>query len=193
MSIAKINQNGRYTYKDYLTWPEEENWELIDGTPYMQAAPSWQHQAIIGNIITQFNNYLQGKSCFAFPAPFDLRLPEGNEIDEDVTTVLQPDIAIVCDKNRLSKTGYNGVPSLVVEVVSPSTSKMDRLFKFNKYEKAGVKEYWIVEPDGKVVSVFTLQSNNRYGRPETYTEEHKVEISILPDFIVDLSQVFATI
>jgi len=193
MSIAQINQNGRYTYKEYLTWSEEEKWELIDGTPYMQAAPSWQHQAIIGNIITQFNNYLQGKSCFAFPAPFDVRLPEGDEEDEDISTVLQPDIAIVCDKSRLSKTGYLGVPSLIVEVVSPSTSKMDRVFKFNKYEQAGVKEYWIVEPDGKVVSVFTLQSNNRYGRPETYTEEHKLKISILPDFVVDLSQVFAAI
>jgi len=126
----------------------------------MQAAPSWQHQAIIRNIITQFNNYLQGKSCFAFPAPFDVRLQEGDEKDE---------------------------------VVSPSTSKMDRVFKFNKYEQAGVKEYWIVEPDGKVVSVFTLQSNNRYGRPETYTEEHKLKLSILPDFTVDLSQVFAAV
>lgn len=193
MTIAQVNRKGRYSYKDYLSWPEEENWELIEGTPYMQAAPSWQHQAIIGNIITQFNNYLQGKSCFAFPAPFDLRLPEGEEKDEDVTTVLQPDIAIVCDKSRLSKTGYYGIPSLIVEVVSPSTSKMDRVFKFNKYEKAGIKEYWIVEPEGKVVSVFTLQENNKYGRPETYTEEHQIEISILPNFVVDLSQVFATI
>lgn len=193
MPIAQVNQNKRYTYKDYITWSEEERWELIEGTPYMQAAPSWQHQAIVGNIITQFNNYLQGKQCLAFPAPFDLCLPDGVEKDEDVSTVLQPDIVIVCDKNRLNKTGYFGVPSLVVEVVSPSTSKLDRVFKFNKYEKAGIKEYWIAEPEGKVVSVFTLQDNNRYGRPETYTEEDNIKVSIFSDLLVDLAPVFVSV
>lgn len=191
MSLPK--ENKKYTYSEYLSWPEDERWELLDGVPCMQAAPSWQHQAVIGNMITQFNNYLQGKSCFAFPAPFDLRMPDGDEKDEDVKTVLQPDIAVICDKSRLSKTGYYGVPTLVIEVVSPSTSKMDRVLKFNKYEQAGVKEYWIVEPDGKVVSVFTLQNNNRYGRPETYSEENEIKVSVFPELVIDLKAVFETL
>ncbi len=183
-------KNNKYTYADYLTWSENEHFELIDGVPYMQAAPTWQHQAVIVNIITQFNIYLQGKSCFAFPAPFDLRLPEADEKDEDICNVLQPDIVIICDKTRLSKTGYSGVPLLVVEVVSPSTAKLDKVLKFNKYEKAGIKEYWIVEPEGKIVSVFTLQDNNRYGRPDTYTDEDSIQVSVFSDLEIDLGNVF---
>lgn len=185
-------ENRKYTYSDYLTWPEGERWELIDGVPYLQAAPTWQHQAIVSNIITRFNTYLQDKSCFAFPAPFDLILGE-EENDEDVTNILQPDVVIICDKSRLRKTGYFGVPELIIEVVSPSTSKMDRVFKFNKYEKAGVKEYWIIEPEGKFVSVFNLQNNKRYGRPETYTEEDTMQVSTFSDLRIDLATIFATV
>lgn len=111
-------------------------------------------------------------------APFDLRLPEENEKDEDTKNVLQPDLVVVCDKKGLKVTGYYGTPDLVIEVTSSSTSRKDRLLKFNKYEKAGVKEYWIVDPEGKFVSVFTLQENKRYGRPELYSEKDKIKVSV---------------
>ncbi|MFZ3100970.1 MAG: Uma2 family endonuclease [Desulfitobacteriaceae bacterium] len=112
-----------------------------------------QHQAISRGLLTQFNNYLKDKPCQVFAAPFDLRLPETNEKDEETTFVVQPDILVIC-------------------------------------EKAGVKEYWIVESDGKFISVFTLLPNNRYGRSESYTETEVVEVSVFPDFTVDLKPIF---
>lgn len=185
--------NKKYTFADYLTWPENERWEIIDGVPRMQAAPTWQHQAISRELLTQFNNYLKDKPCQVFASPFDLRLPETNEKDEDTTFVVQPDIVVVCDKLGLKGTGYYGTPVLVIEISSPSTARSDKVWKFNRYEKAGVNEYWIVEPDGKFISVFTLQSNNRYGRPESYTEKDIVEVSDFPGFRVDLKPVFENI
>ncbi len=186
-------ENKKYTFADYLTWPENERWEIIDGVPMMQAAPTWQHQAISRELLTQFNNYLKDKSCQVFASPFDLRLPETNENDEETTFVVQPDLLVVCEKTGLKGTGYYGTPTLVIEITSPSTSRNDKVRKFNRYEKAGVKEYWIVEPDGKFISVFTLQPNNRYGRPDSYTETDEVEVSVFPGFIVDLKPIFEKI
>ena len=180
----------QYTYKEYLSWPEDERWEILDGRPYMQAAPSWQHQAICFELGRQFGNYLAGKSCRAFTAPFDLIITDETKKDESSSNVVQPDLLVVCDKKGLRGTGYFGVPDLIIEVCSPSTMRNDKVLKFNKYEKAGVKEYWIVEPEGKFISVFTLQENKRYGRPEIYTEEDKIRVSVLDNFEVNLSTVF---
>ena len=191
--MSLLKESKKYTYADYLSWPENEHWELFDGIPYMQAAPSWQHQAVSAALLSQFYNHLSGKECQVFAAPFDLRLPHGEEKDEEINNVFQPDVVVICDKNKLKGTGYSGTPILVIEISSPSTSRTDRVFKFNRYEKAGVKEYWIVEPDGKYVSIFTLQEDKRYGRPESYTEENKVKVSVFPDLLIDLSQVFASI
>jgi Uncharacterized protein conserved in cyanobacteria len=182
---------GKHTYADYLTWPEGERWEIIDGVPYMQAAGTWQHQSISRELLRQFSNYLLNKPCQVFAAPFDLCIPELNEGDEEISNVIsQPDIVVICDKSKLRKTGYFGTPELVIEITSPSTGKMDRLIKFNKYEKVGVKEYWIVEPEQKIVSVFVLQDNNRYGRPDVFSEEDQITVSIFPDLSIDLKLVF---
>ena len=186
-------EKKKCTFADYLKWPENERWEIFDGIPSMQAAPTWQHQAISREILTQFNNYLKDKPCQVFASPFDLRLPETNEKDEETTFVVQPDILVVCDNVGLKGTGYYGTPTLVIEISSPTTARNDKVWKFNRYEKAGVKEYWIVEPDGKFISVFTLLSNNRYGRPESYTETDLVEVSVFPGFIVDLKPIFENI
>jgi len=186
--------NRKYTYAQYITWPEEERWEIFDGVPYMQSAPTWQHQSISRELLLQFGQFLRNTSCRVFAAPFDLCIPENNdEKDEDISNILQPDIVIVCDQGRLRKTGYFGVPALIVEITSPSTARNDKIIKFNKYEKAGVKEYWIIEPENKIVSVFTLQENNRYGRPDVYSEDDKIQVGILPDFpeiTIDLKLVF---
>jgi Uma2 family endonuclease len=178
----------KYTYADYLEFPGDERWEIIDGVPCMQAAPTWQHQAVSVQLTSQFNAYLKGKPCRVFAAPFDLCIPELDERDEEISNIIsQPDIVVVCDESKLRKTGYFGVPSLIIEISSPSTARNDKLFKFNKFEKAGVKEYWIVEPDTKLVSVFILQDNNRYGRPELYTEADNVEVSIFSDLTIELN------
>ncbi len=186
-------ENKKYTYAEYLTWPDDEKWELIDGVPHLFSAPSWQHQAITGELFRQFANFFQGKECQAFTAPFDLRLSEDEKQDEDAINVFQPDILVICDKSKLKGTGYSGTPELIVEVTSTSTSKTDRVLKFNKYEKAGVQEYWIVDPLGKYVNVFTLQKNNRYGRPDSYTDADEVNVTIFPELLIDLSKVFDNI
>ena len=185
------NKEKQYTYADYLTWPEDERWEIIDGVSYMQAAPSPVHQLISGELHRQFANYLQGKTCKVYPAPFCVRLTNGDEKQmEDIEKVVEPDITIVCDNSKIDEKGCNGTPDLIIEVLSPSSIKYDRVIKFNKYEKAGVKEYWIVEPEAKIISVFVLQNNNRYGRPEIYTEDEKITVSIFSDLIIDLNVVF---
>lgn len=179
-----------YSYADYVTWPEDERWEILGGVLYMQAAPSWQHQSISGELHRQIANYLVKKPCRVFPSPFDVCLAEYNETDDEIRNVVQPDIIVVCDESKLRKTGYFGVPTLLVEISSPATSRRDKVLKFNMYEKAGVKEYWIVEPDGKFVNVFVLQENGRYGRPEMYTNEDTLHVAIFPDLEIDLKSVF---
>jgi Uma2 family endonuclease len=140
-----------------------------------------------------FHYYLKNKPCKVYPAPFSVRLnkkEERKKENKDIKKVFEPDITIVCDKSKIDKEGCNGVPDMIIEILSPSSLKLDRVIKFNKYENAGVKEYWIVEPEGSIVSVFILQKNGRYGRPEIYTEADKIKVSIFEDFTVDLTPVF---
>jgi len=180
-----------YTYEDYLNWPENERCEIIDGIAYMQAAPAPIHQEILMELSRQISNYLSGKPCKIYPAPFCVRLPMGDEKNEkEVKIIVEPDITIVCDKSKIDNRGCNGAPDMIVEILSPSSVKNDRIIKLNKYEKAGVKEYWIIEPDQKFVSVFLLQDNLRFSRPEMYSEEDKIKVSLFPDLIIDLSAVF---
>lgn len=187
MPLPKPEQ--KYSYADYLTWDENERWEIIDGVPYMQAAPSRVHQEISGELYLQFGTYLKGKPCKVYHAPFCVRLDIEKD-DNDIKNVVEPDITIVCDSSKLDERGCKGSPNMIVEILSPSTGKKDRVDKFNKYEKSGVTEYWVVEPDQKLVSVFLLQSNGRYGRPEMYTEEDKIKVSLFPDLEIDLKPVF---
>lgn len=188
-----LNPKMKYSYADYLAWPEEGRWEIIDGVPYMQSAPSWQHQSISGEIYRQVANYLANKPCRVFAAPFDVCLTEHNENDAEIDKVIQPDIVIVCDESKLRKTGYFGVPPLIIEISSPATSRRDRVLKFNLYEKAGVEAYWIVEPDGKFINVFTLQENKKYGRPELYTDEDMLPAAGFSGLEIDLKRVFENV
>jgi len=183
------NFEQKYSYADYLTWDECERWELIDGTPHMQAAPSRIHQEISGSLFNQFYNYLKGKSCKVYPAPFSVRL-DLEKNDKDIKNVVEPDITIICDSSKLDKRGCKGSPDMIIEILSPSTAKLDKIIKLNKYEKAGVKEYWIVEPDQRLVNVFLLEPNGKYGRATIYTDEDKVKVSIFQDLEINLTEVF---
>jgi Uma2 family endonuclease len=183
-----------YSYADYLTWPEEERWEILDGRAYNLATPSRIHQEILMELSKQIAVYLTGKPCKVYPAPFCVRLDaEKKNTDADVKNVVEPDITVVCDNAKLDEKGCKGAPDMIIEIVSPSSGRQDRFVKFNKYEQAGVKKYWIVSPDEKLVNVFLLQPNGRYGRPEMYTDEDKVKVSIFGDLEIDLQSVFAGI
>ncbi len=157
MGPLALKQEERFTYGDYLTWNGDERWELIDGVAYdMSPAPRVAHQRILMELGRQFATWLRGKPCQIFPAPFDVRLPEAGESDALVETVVQPDLTVICDKRTLDEAGYRGAPELVVEILSPSTAQKDLKIKFARYERAGVKEYWIVEPEGKTVQISRL-------------------------------------
>lgn len=190
MSLPEESLNKKYSYSDYLTWPEEERWDIIDGVPYMHATPLRIHQEVSGELFYQIRNYLKDKPCKVYAAPFSVRLPKENERDDNASTVVEPDIVVICDELKLDDKGCKGAPDLIIEIVSPSSKKLDRLIKFNKYQEAGIKEYWIVEPEDKLVSIFKLESDNRYGRTEIYSEENKVKVGIFEDLVIDLKEVF---
>lgn len=182
-----------YTYADYLSWPEEERWELIDGIPYnMTPAPSRVHQEISVELARQMANYLIGKTCRLYTAPFDVRLPQGEEKEEEIGTVVQPDLLVVCDESKLDERGCKGPPDLIVEILSPQTAAKDMKTKRDLYERVGVKEYWLVDPNNKTVLIYMAGSDGRYGRPEAYAAGEQVQVGIFPDLILDLALVFGT-
>lgn len=191
MAIPERGQHIKYTYKDYLNWPDEERWEIIDGIPYnMSPAPSRKHQKISGELFATIHNYLKDKTCEIYSAPFDVRLFTDNAIDEETMNVVQPDIAVICDPSKLDNKGCKGSPDLIIEIVSSSTLKKDLKEKFYLYEKAGVKEYWIVYPDEKTIVSYILNENGKYGRPEVYSEEDNIKVRILESLEISLIDIF---
>lgn len=178
-----------YTYVDYLSWDEGDRMELIEGAPIMMAPPSTAHQAILMEMSRQLANYLDGKNCKVFPAPFAVRLfSDRDKRDEDVNTVVEPDITIVCDLEKLDKRGCNGAPDAVIEILSPSTAKHDRFTKLHLYRKAGVKEYWIVDPAEKSVQVCLFDVDA--GPAAFYTRDDIAKVSVLQGCFIELEKVF---
>lgn len=179
-----------YTYADYLTWDEKDRIEIIDGKPIMQATPSRKHQQISFEICRQLGNYLEGKTCKAYAAPFTVRLfEEDGERPEDVTEVFEPDIAVICDKNKLDEKGCKGAPDLIIEILSPSTARYDQFIKLGKYQQAGVKEYWIVSPGEQTVQALQLKGGV-FQVVDVYTPPAIVPVSVLNSCYIDLSKVF---
>jgi Uma2 family endonuclease len=157
--INSLDLNGTYSYADYLKWRLNEQVELIKGKIYlMPTTPKMTHQWVFGQVSFVFNQHFSEKPCSVFQAPFDVRLPIGNEkYPERIHTVVQPDICIICDENKLDEDGCLGAPDLIVEITSPSTIKKDFNEKFNWYEKAGVREYWIAIPGDRTIQVYFLE------------------------------------
>lgn len=184
MSLAA--EDNIYTYADYKSWDEDERIEIIDGAPVMQATPSTAHQDAVLGIGALVHNFLKGKPCNVYLAPLSVRLDA--EADDSATTVLEPDIFVVCDKNKMRKEGCVGAPDLVIEVLSPSTAKLDRIVKFRKYLKAGVREYWLVDPDTQSVHVNVLTNSSYVG--SVYEGSESVPVHVLPGCSVALSEVF---
>ena len=186
-----LPQEKRYTLADALTWDESERIELIDGYPVMMAPPARRHQETLMELSAQLHAYLKGKKCKVYPAPFAVRLFEQvGDRPEDVDTMVEPDISVVCDPGKLDDIGCKGAPDLVIEILSPTTQRHDRVTKFNLYLQAGVREYWIVDPAGKSVQVFVLD-DGRYVAKDFGTAADTVKVSVLEDCTIDLSQVFS--
>ena len=181
---------GHYTFADCLIWGENERIEIINGEAVMMAPPTRIHQEILMELSRQLANFLEGKKCKVYPAPFAVRLFEKDgDTPEDVDTMVEPDISVVCDHDKLDKHGCKGAPDLVVEVLSPSTQRHDRLVKLDLYQRAGVREYWIVDPDSSTVQVFMLK--NGYLHPyEVYSEKDIAKVNVLDGCFIELSKVF---
>lgn len=185
-------KKGGYSYADLLTWPENERWEVIDGVPYdMSPPPSRKHQAISIALAAEFFNYLKGKPCKVYAAPFGVRFPKDGEAEDDkIKNAVEPDLVVVCNRDRLDARGCVGAPDLVVEILSPFTARKDNVKKLNLYEREGVREYWVVRPDEETVAVFRLGEDGRYGRPGMYTAEDSIKVGIFEALIIDLADVF---
>ncbi|WP_366946854.1 Uma2 family endonuclease [Desulfosporosinus nitroreducens] len=141
--------------------------------------------------ITLLGQKVSAGNCRVYAAPFDVRLPQLQESDEQTSTVVQPDLVVVCDKSKLDHRGCKGSPDLVVEITSPSTFQKDLKEKFILYERVGVLEYWIVYPEENTLSVFHLTQEGKYSRPEVYTEQDSIKVDIFEDLTIELSEVFA--
>lgn len=190
-----LDKNKRYTYADYLTWLDNKRRELLDGfIRLMSPAPSSTHAEVSSNMIVILGGYIKNNNggCKAFTAPFDVRLPKKpDEITDDkIYTVVQPDICIVCDKSKIDKRGCLGAPDMVIEITSVSSQKYDFNDKFNLYEAAGVKEYWVVSPKEKAVNVFILQENGKYDNGTAYEEEIDVPVKTLPGLSLNTTKIF---
>lgn len=185
-----LPQENRYTLADALAWNEQDRIELIDGYPVMMAPPARAHQKAVMELSAQLHAYLKGKKCEVYAAPFAVRLFERDgDRPEDVDTLVEPDVSVICDPSKLDDTGCKGAPDLVMEVLSPSTARHDRFTKFNLYQRAGVREYWIVDPAGKSVQMFVLEDGH-YAAKDFRSVGETARVNVLEDCTIDLSQVF---
>jgi Uma2 family endonuclease len=185
----------KYTYSDYFSWPDEEHWEIIEGTPIaMSPAPNPIHQRILGNIYWIFRNAKKNgllNECNIYLAPFDVRLPEKNEADESITTVVQPDLSIIGNKSKIDDRGCRGAPDLIIEIHSPGSAKHDLETKRDLYEKHAVPEYWIVFPNEKLIHIFRLNDSGRYQSGNVFTQADSINTEVAQGLSVDVSDVFA--
>jgi len=184
MKPAKQTQLG-FTYGDYRQWPEDERWELIAGEAYaMSPAPTRTHQTVLVEILRQVANFLEGKPCQVFVAPFDVRLPEREESDDEIETVVQPDLAVVCDASKLDEKGCRGAPDWVIEVLSPSTASKDHVRKKSLYERHGVREYWLVHPTDQLLTRYLLEGKG-FGPALIEEIAGFTEVVVLPGLAIE--------
>jgi len=175
-----------HTYADYLTWPEGQNGELIDGTGYVREppGPSWSHQGIVVELCVQLGAALKGKPWRVVVAPLDVRLPKSNEADDLIDTVVQPDVFIVCDLEKVDERGVRGAPDWVAEVLSPSTVRHDTVRKLAVYERAGVRELWFIHPIKRTLTLYRLEAG-RYGPQTILKLEGRTRLTAVPDVTID--------
>jgi Uma2 family endonuclease len=175
-----------HTYADYLEWSDKFGQELIDGIAYVREppAPSRYHQQIVSELHYQVRGALEGKACHVYIAPFDVRLPKSDETNDQVDTVVQPDLLIVCDIQKLDERGMRGGPDWVAEVLSPSTASYDQKMKIPVYERAGVPEVWLINPTDRTLTIYRLKGGH-YGSPSLRELGGRVHLTAVPGVSID--------
>ena len=188
MGLPARKFEKHYTYQDYRQWPDDERWELIGGVAYAMSGPSSPHQRLSSDLHGLIWNHLRGKTCQVFMAPLDVFLPPIHQMDEDdVDTVVQPDLLVVCDPSKIRNRGIWGAPDLAVEILSPSTSRKDQNEKYNLYERSGVKEYCVVDPAGHWIQQYVLGADGRFSIEVTFEKQGTLECQVLPGFWLDVA------
>jgi Uma2 family endonuclease len=194
MGLPLQKDGELFTYGHYLSWPDEERWELIDGIPFdMSTSPSPYHQEISIRLSTAIHTFLEekGGKCKAYNAPLDVRLPEKGMADEDTLSVVQPDILVVCDPEKIDEKGCKGAPDFIAEILSPATAKKDMNFKLRLYEKHAVPEYWIIQPETHMVMVYKLNGEKKYGHADTFFKDDTISLNIKDTLLeIPLESVF---
>ncbi|MBF0397465.1 MAG: Uma2 family endonuclease [Desulfobacterales bacterium] len=183
----------KFSYADYLTWNDHQRWEIIDGKAYnMSPVPLESHQAIAGELLYQIKNFLKinNSRCKSYSAPFDVRFPENIKDNEKIIDVVQPDISVICDRSKIDRRGCHGAPDFIIEILSPYNANKDYTIKHELYEKNGVKEYWIIDPQNKIVIVYLLSEKGVYCEPKTYKKQGKLKVTVLSNLEIDLDSVF---
>ncbi|MEJ7692028.1 Uma2 family endonuclease [Daejeonella sp.] len=190
VSLEDIDLSLTYSYASYLNWLFDDRVELILGKIYKMGAPSRPHQKISGKISYFLFHYLRNKTCEVYTAPFDVRFHTGSKADNDIYTVLQPDLCVVCDLAKLDDRGCIGSPDIVVEILSPGNNKKELFNKYQVYEEFGVKEYWVVSPSEKTFLKYTLNAEGKYQASKLFTLGERVNSDVLSGFELDLDEVF---
>ena len=186
-----FTEYGRYSYADYLEWQLDEMVELIKGKVFRSAAaaPRRIHQKISGKVFNQLFNFLEGKSCEVYEAPFDVRLPVNSKKHKDIDTVVQPDICVICDKGKLDELGCIGPPDLIIEILSPGNNRKELKYKYEVYEESGVSEYWVIHPSEQTVITYTL-FEGKYRPSKLLIAGDMIESYSIAGFVLDLEYVF---
>lgn len=192
MQFSDLDLTKTYTYADYLKWTFEDRLELIKGYIFkMSPAPAEIHQRISQKVNRALLNFFYNKPCEVYAAPFDVRLVRKSVSDREITTVLQPDICVICDLSKIDKKGCIGAPDIVVEILSPGNNKTELKNKYEVYEEAGVKEYWIIQPTEKTFFRYILNEKGQFEPTRLLTMGDEVTSPILPGFALNLDEVFA--
>jgi len=194
--LSQLDLNAEYSYADYLTWRFEETVELIRGKiSLMCPAPNINHQSISRNLLVEIGYYLKNKPCKVFDAPFDVRLYDRKKsvlANKDIYTVVQPDLCVICDTDKLDIKGCLGAPDWIIEILSKSTAQKDTQTKFQLYQEAGVKEYWLVYPYEATVSQFVLdEASDRYQLLAMFSKQDNAVPFLFPELTINLQEVFA--
>ena len=190
MGEARVLEE-RYTYGDYRSWDDDLRWELIDGEAFcMSPGPGEAHQALSAKLVTRLVTYFEGKGCRVYASPFDVMLPNGDESEDEIDTVIQPDIMILCDISKLQHNGIKGAPEVVFEILSPSTAWRDLADKLYLYERAGVKEYMTVDPVNSIVTAYRRGEDGLFSQRSVYRISDVLEFKTFPDLKIPLNSVF---
>ena len=190
MRGKKNSPERRYSYADYLKWDDQKRYEIIDGLVYNMNAPLRVHQEVLLAAVRRLADFFDDRPCSVFIAPFDVRLATGKCSEDLVFNVVQPDISVVCDEAKLDEKGCIGAPDLIVEVISPATASRDHIQKRRLYESTGVREYWLIDPTNRIVTLYFADSDGNFRAPVTLGETDLLVSETFAGLKIDLSAIF---